>query len=348
MDSIDLDTLRTAGEWVRSGHRAVLATVTRTWGSSPRPEGAMMVLRDDGWVRGSISGGCIEDDLIARAAELTSALNAPVVETYGVSAEEAHRFGLPCGGTIQIVLEPLREIGWLGALTGAIASRQLMARELTLATGEITLRPVDASATLQFDGERLTTIHGPRYRLLIIGAGSLSAFLAPIAVGLDYEVTVCDPRIEHTAQWQVPNVLVIGTMPDDAVMEMKLDARSAVLALTHDPKLDDLALMEALKSDAFYVGAIGSRRNTEKRKARLVEFDVSPEQLDKLHGPVGIHIGSRTPHEIAISILADLTAAKNGVTVPKESDIARAKQQLEARRAEFSASSTLHAQGHAA
>jgi len=186
--------------------------------------------------------------------------------------------------------------------------------------------------TLQVSETALTTIHGPRWRLLIIGAGQLSRFLAQIAVGMEYAVTVCDPREEYRDGWSVEGVNVVHAMPDDLVMEMKLDSRSAVVALTHDPKLDDLALMEALKSEAFYVGAIGSRSNDQKRRERLLEFDLTPDQLAKLHGPIGIFIGSKTPSEIAISILAELTAVKNGIALPEIMQVRNAKEasQIEA------------------
>jgi xanthine dehydrogenase accessory factor len=160
------------------------------------------------------------------------------------------------------------------------------------------------------------SIHGPRYRMLVIGAGQLSRYLCQIAVGLDYQVTVCDPREEYTDAWDVPGTRVVRTMPDDTVLDMKLDARSAVIALTHDPKLDDLALIDALRSPAFYVGALGSRANQKKRKARLKEhFELSDEELSRLHGPVGLAIGSRTPAEIAVSILAEMTAVKHGIKI---------------------------------
>jgi xanthine dehydrogenase accessory factor len=167
---------------------------------------------------------------------------------------------------------------------------------------------------------------------LIIGAGQLSRFLAQIAVGMDYSVTVCDPREEYREGWHVEGVQVVHAMPDDLVLEMKLDSRCAVVALTHDPKLDDLALMEALKSDAFYVGAIGSRSNDEKRRERLLDFDLTHAQLEKLHGPIGLYIGSKTPSEIAISILAEMTAVKNDVLLPEEMKVGKAKAsaQLEA------------------
>jgi len=166
--------------------------------------------------------------------------------------------------------------------------------------------------------------------MLVIGASQLSKYLAQIAVGLDYQVTVCDPREEYMETWDIPGVTLVRTMPDDTVIAMKLDERCAVVALTHDPKLDDLALMEALKSAAFYVGALGSRANNEKRRERLLEFDVSPAELSRLHGPIGLYIGSRTPPEIAISILAEITAVKNGVDPRDIATVAVAKARIAA------------------
>lgn len=252
MESVDLDVLKTSARWLEAGRRALLVTVVKTWGSSPRPEGAMLAVRDDGLVVGSVSGGCIEDDLIARVHANGIATDArPEALKYGVTAEEAHRFGLPCGGTIQLVLEPLTRASGIAALYSEVEAGRLVVRTLDLATGRATLSPAQAADGLAFDGERLVTIHGPRYRMLVIGAGQLSRYLCQIAAGLDYQVTVCDPRETYTDAWDVPGTRIARAMPDDTVLDMKLDARSAVIALTHDPKLDDLALMEALKTPAF-------------------------------------------------------------------------------------------------
>ena len=316
MDSVDLEVLKTSARWLEQGRRVLLVTVVKTWGSSPRPEGAMLALRDDGIVIGSVSGGCIEDDLIDRVRREGLHYTQPEAVKYGISAEEAHRFGLPCGGTLQLVLEPLNASSGINALLHAVEAGQLVARTLDMATGATMLEHANVTDGLQFDEARLVTIHGPRYRMLVIGAGQLSRYLCQIAVGLDYQVTVCDPREEYSEEWSIPGVAMVRTMPDDTVMAMKLDERCAVIALTHDPKLDDLALMEALKTPAFYVGALGSRRNNANRRERLKEFDLSDAELARLHGPVGIYIGSRTPPEIAISILAEVTAAKNGVSLP--------------------------------
>ncbi len=328
MDSVDLEVLKRSAEWLEAGRRVLLVTVVKTWGSSPRPEGAMLAVREDGLVVGSVSGGCIEDDIIDRTRRLGMTQTQAEAVTYGVSADEARRFGLPCGGTIQLVLEPLTRESGMRALLREIESGHLVARRLDLLTGEATLHPAKAVDGLAFDGTTLTTIHGPRYRMLVIGASQLSKYLAQIAVGLDYHVTVCDPREEYTETWDIPGVTLVRTMPDDTVRAMRLDERCAVVALTHDPKLDDLALMEALKSPAFYVGALGSRANNAKRRVRLLEVDVTEAEMARLHGPIGIYIGSRTPPEIAISILAEVIAVKNRVALPEAAKIAFAKERL--------------------
>ena len=325
MDSVDLEVLKTCDQWIRLSRKCELVTVIKTWGSSPRPEGATLAICEDGRVVGSVSGGCIEDDLIDRVRNEGITRTLPEVVTYGITADEAHRFGLPCGGTIQLALEPLSEQSLIGELLQRLSQHELVARRLDLTTGSVTLASADTGMSLQVSDTELTTIHGPSWRLLIIGAGQLSRFLAQIAVGMDYHVTVCDPREEYRDGWEVPGVEVTHAMPDDLVIAMKLDGRCAVVALTHDPKLDDLALMEALKSDAFYVGAIGSRVNNMKRRERLQQFDVNESELGKLHAPIGIYIGSKTPAEIAISILAEMTACKNGIKLPEDMRVGNAK-----------------------
>lgn len=328
MDSVDHEVLKRSVAWQDAGRRVLLVTVVKTWGSSPRPPGAMLAVRDDGLVEGSVSGGCIEDDIVSRVRREGMMATKCEVVTYGVSADEARRFGLPCGGTLQLVLEPLARESGIRALLDEIESGKLVARRLDLATGDATLAPACATDAVAFDGKVLTTVHGPRYRMLVIGASQLSKYLAQIAVGLDYQVTVCDPREEYVETWDVAGVSLVKTMPDDTVQAMKLDERCAVIALTHDPKLDDMALMEALKSPAFYVGALGSRANNAKRRVRLKELDLTEDEIARLHGPIGLYIGSRTPPEIAVSILAEITAVKNGVAVPDIAKIAVAKAKL--------------------
>ncbi len=318
MDSVDLQVLRTGVAWLEEGHRVILATIVETWGSSPRPAGAMLAVRGDGLVAGSVSGGCVEDDLILRIRNKSLAIDKPEIASYGISKDEATRYGLPCGGKLELVLEPIADKRSLAQLLERVDRHELTARTLDMQTGQVTLKAASRKdSILSFDRKRLTTVHGPRWRMLIIGAGQLSQYLAQMAQALDYSITVCDPREEYAETWNVEGTVLDRGMPDDLVLAMNLDSHSAVVAVTHDPKLDDLALMEALKSPAFYVGALGSRLNSQKRHERLLTFDLSEAELSRLHGPIGLNIGSKTPPEIAVSILAEMTAVRHGVALDK-------------------------------
>lgn len=314
MNSIDIEVIRTALDWLDRGHRVVLGTVVRTWGSAPRPPGSLMIIRDDGQVAGSVSGGCIEDDLIRRVAAGELAMRLPETTVYGQTAEEVRRFGLPCGGSVQVVLEPLSARSQLRELLVNIEQHRRVERRLDMATGMVRLQAAQEGDQVRFDGASLLTVHGPRQRLLIIGGGQLSRYLAHMAVMLDYQVTVCEPREEYHEGWEDMTGVTLSTlMPDDLVLAMQLDASSAVVAVTHDPKLDDLALMEALRTSAFYVGALGSKHNNARRRERLLEFGVTPEEAAQLRGPVGLNLGALTPPEIAMSIVAEMTALRRGV-----------------------------------
>ena len=313
MDNVDLSVLKQVIGWRSAGHRVVLGTVVRTWGSAPRPVGSLVAVRGDGQITGSVSGGCIEDDLIDKVRLGALALARPEVVRYGVGAEEATRFGLPCGGTLELVLEPVTEASRLPELVEILARGERVRRVLSLADGAVELHPPGEGDVLVLTEHALTTTHGPRWRLVVIGAGQMTQYLATMARALDYEVLVCDPREEYAQEFHADCARLLRGMPDDVLVELRPDGHTAIVALTHDPKLDDLALMEALRSPAFYVGAIGSRVNQAKRQARLKEhFGLTDEQLARLHGPVGIKNGARTPPEIAVSILAELTAARYG------------------------------------
>jgi xanthine dehydrogenase accessory factor len=340
MENLDVMVLRTLRDWRQAGKRALLTTVVRTWGSSPRPVGSIMALADDGAVVGSVSGGCIEDDLIARYSHAHAnnghgeqvPLGAPpkLVKS-GITADEAHRFGLPCGGTLELLLEYDPDATLLAELVAELEQGKLMQRTVTLATGAVRLNEAKAPDELKVNDAELTNTFGPEYRMLLIGAGQLAEYLATMAKFSGFAVTLCDPRAEYRTAWSLPGVEITTEMPDDAVLAFRPDRRSCVVALTHDPKLDDLALLEALQSEAFYVGAIGSRRNADARRDRMIEhFDQTAESLARLRGPIGIYIGSKTPPEIAVSVMAEILAVKNGVTLPREMEVARAKglQQL--------------------
>ena len=354
MENLDVVVLRNLQRWRASGQRALMATVVRTWGSSPRPVGSIMALCEDGAVVGSVSGGCIEDDLIDRhtrayaqmaqaknpalaasdgqltASEHTIPSGPPAFVKYGVTADEAHRFGLPCGGTLELLLEYDPDPAGLAELLAQLQSGHLVQRTVQLSDGSATLSQVPAPQVLVVDNQQLTNTFGPEYRMLIIGAGQLTEYLATMALFSGFAVTVCDPREEYRTSWRVEGATVVSGMPDDVVQAFKPDARTCIVALTHDPKLDDLALLEALQTDAFYVGGIGSRRNNETRRARMIEhFEQTPQSLARLRGPIGIYIGSKTPPEIAVSVMAEILAVKNGVALPRDMAVAQAKNERE-------------------
>ncbi len=312
MDSLDLQVLSQARDWQRDGHAVWLVTVIETWGSAPRPPGALLAMRGDGLVVGSVSGGCVEDDLIERVRH-GERVATPSLVTYGVTKEEAARFGLPCGGNLRLVQEPLTDASWIDEVLRRTGAHELVAREVDLKTGRVTIEPAMRGEQFTFDGHSLRALFGPRWRLLIIGAGQLSRVLAQMALALDFEIICCDPREEYHLTWDISGTAFSKAMPDDLVLELQLDPHSAVVAVTHDPKLDDMALLEALKSPAFYVGALGSRSNTAARRERLALFDLSADEIARLHGPIGLHLGSKTPAEIAVSILAEIISVRNGV-----------------------------------
>ncbi|MCB2021958.1 MAG: XdhC family protein [Burkholderiaceae bacterium] len=317
MDSLDLQVLQQARDWHREGQKVWLVTVIETWGSAPRPPGALLAMRGDGLVVGSVSGGCVEDDLIDRVRH-GERVDHPSLITYGVSKEEAARFGLPCGGNLRLVQEPLARIDWIDEVLARTARHELVARTLDLDSGAVAVEAASRGESFEFDGKRLRALFGPRWRMLIIGAGQLSRVLAGMALALDFEVICCDPREEYHLTWDVPGTTFSKAMPDDLVLELHLDPHCAVVAVTHDPKLDDLVLLEALKSPAFYVGALGSRSNTAARQERLALFDLSQAEIGRLHGPIGLDLGSKTPAEIAVSILAEIVAVKNGIALTQK------------------------------
>ena len=313
MHSNDQEVLEQALRWHQAGHRTVLATVLSTFGASPRPPGAMAVISEQGLISGSVSGGCVEDDLVGEVmrgalwAMPQAGTHRVVLRTYGKDAIERERYRLPCGNALRLVIEPFWPVDTMRQALAHIRQRQLVTRQLNYATGQVVLSTTHTHADFIDDAQGLRHVLGPSHRLLIIGATEVSRYLLPIAQSLGYAVSICDPRSEYTGAWSADlPVTLITAMPDDAVMAFHCDERTAVVTVTHDPKLDDLALMEALKSPAFYVGALGSGMTTARRKERLLQFDLSQGQVDALRGPVGLPIGSRSPAEIAVSIAAEL------------------------------------------
>ena len=301
-----LGTLRT---WLRSGETAWLCTIVEIAGSSPRPLGTLMACASGGPQSGSLSGGCVEEDLIERLRSARVATTGPEVCSYGLSAEENERLGLPCGGRLSVLVEPMREDthgAHIDALLGALAARRCVMREVRLTDGMCRAADTGGVAPLAMTDGMLRHTLGPRFRLLLIGAGQLAQSLSLLASMLDYRVVVCDPRRQAIDAWRGPEVELVCAMPDDFLRAAAVDRYTAVITLTHDPRIDDMALMEALGLDAFYVGALGSPRTSAKRRERLRQLDLADEQIARLRAPVGLPIGSKQPLEIAIAILAEL------------------------------------------
>lgn len=312
MQGTQTEVLEGALESLQQGHQVTLVSVVKTWGTSPRPVGALLAVSTCGRFYGSVSGGCVEDDLIEKLVK--NPPQNPEITVYGETQEERNRFGLPCGGTLQLLLEPLTDQGDLHPLIAAIEERQTLVRRTFLDTGNIDIQAARQSDSAELTEHYWQNIFGPQWRLIVIGAGQTSHYLAEMAGALGYNTVIIDPRPDYRANWSVAATTLLDGYPDDVIQQLGLDERTAVVALTHDPKLDDLALIESINSPAFYVGALGSVRTSANRRQRLIEhFDFTNEQVDKLHGPVGLSIGSKTPPEIALSVLAQITAIRNGV-----------------------------------
>ncbi len=315
---LDSEVFTKALEWLDRQQTVWLCTVTSTWGSAPRKVGALMACNDQGEQIGSLSGGCIEEDLLEKVAKGLIDKEQPSYILYGETPEEAARLKLPCGGTLGVLIEPLAEKdrSWLDEVLASLLKRQRITRSinwpqdtqpnLSQTTGDSNFNCVIENGRPQ----QLQHSYGPPYHLFLIGISEVSRALASFARLMDYRITVCDPRPELIARWDLEGTQTIKAMPDDALLEHANDAFTAVLALTHDPRIDDMGLLEAFNTDAFYIGAMGSAATSKKRLQRLQELGISAEQLQRLHAPIGLDIGSKTPAEIAISILAELTQVR--------------------------------------
>lgn len=306
---MDQQVLRQLQHWLDAGQSCFLCTIVGTVGSSPRPVGSLLACNDQGQLVGSLSGGCVEENLLERLGRGELAQQQPEAVEYGVVAEENERLGLPCGGRLTILVERIRadQQPLFAHINTRLDQRRCCQRRVELGSGEATVSDCDDFQPLVVDQHSLVQGFGPRYLLLLVGAGQLARCLAEMALMMDYRVVVCDPRPAMIADWTLEGVELIQGMPDDVVREQVKDAFSIVITLTHDPRIDDMALMEALTSPACYVGALGSVRTSAKRRQRLPQLGLSEQQIARLHAPVGISIGSKTPPEIAVSILAELT-----------------------------------------
>ena len=313
MNSLDQQVLMQLSDWLKAGKQCWLSTIINTFGSSPRPVGSLLACNEDGLYCGSLSGGCVEDDLRESINKRELATSRPEKIKYGVTVEDVQRLGLPCGGTLEVVIEPVSpdQHPLYQSLAEKIASRELLTRIVNLDNGATSLEKAESFEPLSLEDNILRHTYGPSFQLLLIGAVQVAYYLANMATALDYQVEVCDPRQELVDNTPIDNVPVINAMPDDWLRSKTLDQQTAVIALCHDPRIDDMALMEALQeSEAFYIGAMGSERTSAQRRERLTVLDITPEQIQKLHAPVGLPIGSKTPPEIAIAILAELTSLR--------------------------------------
>ena len=317
--SDDIEVLGGALAWLQSGQRVALATVIRTWGSSPRPPGSLLAMNGTGQFVGSVSGGCVEDSLVARYRDGELAGPAPTMVDFGVDRQEATRMGLPCGGRLELLVEELSGADSIEQLLLRLRNGELLARRVDLASGQVSieatnLQPGDGGTDFQVSETEVVKTFGPAWQLLLIGDGQLARHLASMALHLDYRVIICDPRDAFAPLAPLADVHYSREMPDDAVLGLSDQARTAIVTLAHDPRQDDLGLSAALESSAFYIGALGSSRSAQARHKRLVSQGYSPEQIGRIHGPAGLRIGSKSPAEIAVSILAEITAIRNGIS----------------------------------
>lgn len=292
-DELD-QLLETADRWLAEGHTLAIATVIETWGSAPRRVGSHMLVRADGAFEGSVSGGCVEGDVIVQATEVIASGETRRLE-YGVTQGEAWQVGLPCGGNIAILVQPVSEAGFPPARFAEIAAARARGERLSITT--------------ELAGGSFVRHYDPPLRLAIVGAVHIAQALVPMATMLGYRTLLIDPRAAYATPERFPGATLDTGWPDEALAAWKPDAGSAVITLAHDPKLDDPALILALASPAFYVGALGSTRSHAKRLERLGKAGVGADALARIHGPVGLAIGAVTPAEIALSIMAGMTEA---------------------------------------
>ena len=308
--------------WLGDQKSVWLCTILKTWGSSPRPVGAMMACTVEGELVGSISGGCIEEDFLEqlRDGSLKSQfdeMQKPFVVKYGVPAEEQARLKLPCGGQLHVLLEYIesnesnRDI--FDRLKTDLEQHKSVSRIVDLGNGQISASPNSSDEAVVLDEDSMAHSLSPMHRLLLLGAGDVARYVAEMALALEYDVMLCDPRPNYLDNWHVDGVETISRLPDDVVRESFNNPYSGIIALAHDPRVDDMALMEALKTEAFYIGAMGSERTSAARRERLPELGLSAAEIARLHAPIGLQISSKTPAEIAISVMAEVTAVRHKV-----------------------------------
>ncbi|WP_435660973.1 XdhC family protein [Leisingera caerulea] len=311
----------TALDWHKSGAGAALATVVQTWGSAPRRTGSQLAVSGDGRIEGSVSGGCVEGAVVVEAQEALADGKHRLLE-FGVSDEDAFAVGLACGGTIKVLVEPVGPAlpeDMLEELAAARASRAPVAYEVNLTTGARRLARgeykdrmrMDRSG-LEDDGETFVAVHNPPLRLVCVGAVHIAQALVPMARIAGYDPVIIDPRAAFASPERFPGETLMDDWPDEAVGKLGLDTRTALVLLTHDPKLDDPALQAGLAAEVFYIGALGSKKTHAARAARMQQAGFTEDQISRIHGPIGLDIGAAGPAEIAVAILAEMTAVLRG------------------------------------
>ncbi|MFM2355422.1 MAG: hypothetical protein RLZZ528_1158 [Pseudomonadota bacterium] len=317
MDRADHDRIpEIALRWHRDGQGAAIATVIETWGSAPRPAGSQLAVSGKGEMMGSVSGGCVEGAVVEEAMEALRDGKSRVL-SFGVTDDEAFAVGLACGGTIRVLVEPVGEgitEEMLNDLVAARAARSAVAYVVNLTTWDRNLAPRGGEHEERFrsdrsgvDGEEFVCIHNPPLRMIVVGAVHIAQPLLMMARACGYDPVLVDPREAWGSAARFPGETIIAEWPDEALVQIGLDARTAVVTLTHDPKLDDPAIRTALKSDVFYLGCLGSKKTHDKRVARLTEAGFTDAEIERIHAPVGLDIGAKHPGEIAISVLAQIT-----------------------------------------
>ena len=332
----DEDILQAAENWQKAGHGVALATVVETWGSAPRPAGSSLVINDDGTFLGSVSGGCVEGAVVTEALDVIASGKPKMLE-FGVADETAWNVGLSCGGTIRVFRReggPVVKLETLTQVNAERAARRPVIVITDTANGEqrlvkakdIATDPLAAelskqlrmgkSGMIESGGKKLfLNVYAPTARLVIVGAVHISQALAPLARSLDYDVTVVDPRTAFASPERFPDVPLIAEWPDVALPPLNIDHYTAFVAVTHDPKIDDPALLHAFARDCFYIGALGSRKTHAKRAERLKAQGADDADIARIHAPIGLSIGAVSPSEIAVSIMAEITAE---LRLPKE------------------------------
>lgn len=310
MQTADQGIIEQLLDWLAQGQNAWLCTVVETWGSSPRPAGSMMALNARGESVGSLSGGCVEEELVA--ALLAGEVNTPACLVYGQSPQQAQRLQLPCGGRLVVLVEAIDKSleTMLCSMSDALAAWRPITRVINFDNNHWQLTDRAQPFACHYRGmqpQQLTHTLGPVRCVFVIGVSDVSIALAELALWMGYQVTVCDPRQDKIDNWPVAGCETICRFPDEALADYVDHHSLSIVALTHDPRIDDMGLMAAFDSQACYIGAMGSRRTSEKRRERLCELGISEQQLARLQAPIGLDIGSKRPREIALAVMADIT-----------------------------------------